>query len=96
MAASGVQLGLLNLVCLPTSCGLTMNEYADSLVSADLAVHLRALVPKEGIRPVSGRGELRPYAHADAGCDDMPSAAAPNTASSSLPPYQTGCTSTGQ
>jgi hypothetical protein len=59
VAASGLQLGLLNLVCLHTSCSLTINENADPRVLADLAAHLRALVPEEGIRPVSGRGELR-------------------------------------
>jgi secondary thiamine-phosphate synthase enzyme len=72
VAASGLQLGLLNLVCLHTSCSLTINENADPRVLADLAAHLRALVPEEGIRPVSGRGELRPYVHADEGSDDMP------------------------
>ena len=33
---------------------------------------LQALVPQEGVRPISGRGELRPYAHDDEGPDDMP------------------------
>jgi secondary thiamine-phosphate synthase enzyme len=72
VAASGLQLGLLNLVCLHTSCSLTINENADPRVLADLAAHLRALVPEEGIRPVSGLGALRPYVHADEGSDDMP------------------------
>ena len=72
IATSGFQLGLLNLVCLHTSCSLTINENADPRVLADLAAHYRALVPEEGIRPVSGRGALRPYVHADEGSDDMP------------------------
>ncbi len=72
IAASGLQLGLLNLVCLHTSCSLTINENADPRVLRDLSAYLRALVPEEGIRPVSGRGDLRPYIHADEGPDDMP------------------------
>lgn len=72
VAASGLQLGLLNLVCQHTSCSLTINENADGRVLRDLSAYLRALVPEEGIRPVSGRGELRAYLHADEGPDDMP------------------------
>ena len=72
VAASGLQLGLLNLVCLHTSCSLTINENADPRVLRDLSAYLRALVPEEGIRPVSGRGDLRPYIHADEGPNDMP------------------------
>ncbi|MCP9892129.1 secondary thiamine-phosphate synthase enzyme YjbQ [Cyanobium sp. Aljojuca 7D2] len=72
IAASGLQLGLLNLVCLHTSCSLTINENADPRVLRDLSAYLRALVPEEGIRPLSGLGDLRPYIHADEGADDMP------------------------
>ena len=72
LASSGMEQGLLNLVCLHTSCSLTINEHADPRVLRDLSSYLRALVPEEGIRPVSGRGELRPYVHADEGSDDMP------------------------
>jgi secondary thiamine-phosphate synthase enzyme len=72
LASSGMEQGLLNLVCLHTSCSLTINENADPRVLRDLSCYLRALVPEEGIRPVSGRGELRPYVHADEGSDDMP------------------------
>ena len=72
VATSGFKLGLLNLVCLHTSCSITINENADPRVLADLSAYLRALVPEEGIRPVSGHGELRPYVHADEGADDMP------------------------
>jgi secondary thiamine-phosphate synthase enzyme len=72
LASSGMEQGLLNLVCLHTSCSLTINENADPRVLRDLSSYLRALVPEEGIRPVSGRGELRPYVHADEGSDDMP------------------------
>ena len=72
IAASGLQQGLASLVCLHTSCSLTVNENADPRVLEDLAAYLRALVPQEGVRPISGRGELRPYVHADEGPDDMP------------------------
>ena len=72
IAASGMRQGLASLVCLHTSCSLTVNENADPRVLEDLAAYLRALVPQEGVRPISGRGELRPYAHDDEGPDDMP------------------------
>ena len=72
LAASDMQQGLLNLVCLHTSCSLIINENADPRVLEDLATFLRALVPAEGVRPLSGRGELRPWRHDDEGPDDMP------------------------
>lgn len=72
IAASGLQQGLATLVCLHTSCSLTVNENADPRVLQDLAAYLRALVPQEGVRPISGRGELRSYGHDDEGPDDMP------------------------
>lgn len=72
IATSGLRQGLASLVCLHTSCSLTVNENADPRVLQDLAAYLRALVPQEGVRPISGRGELKPYQHADEGPDDMP------------------------
>ena len=70
--ASGLNQGLCVLVVQHTSCSLTINENADPRVLEDLAAYLRAIVPEEGVRPISGRGELRPYAHDDEGPDDMP------------------------
>jgi secondary thiamine-phosphate synthase enzyme len=70
--ASGIALGLATLVCQHTSCSLTVNENADPRVLEDLAAYLRALVPQEGVRPISGTGPLRPYVHDDEGADDMP------------------------
>jgi secondary thiamine-phosphate synthase enzyme len=70
--ASGLRRGVLHLVVLHTSCSLTINENADPRVLRDLAAYLQALVPQEGVRPLSGRGSLRPYAHDDEGPDDMP------------------------
>lgn len=70
--ASGLIQGLCVLVVQHTSCSLTINENADPRVLQDLAAYLRAIVPEEGVRPISGRGELRPYAHDDEGADDMP------------------------
>ena len=64
IAASGLQQGLASLVCLHTSCSLTVNENADPQVLEDLAAYLLALVPQEGVRPISGRGELRRRRHA--------------------------------
>jgi len=72
IGASGLATGLANLACLHTSCSLTINENADPRVLVDLAAYLQALVPQEGVRPISGRGELRPYRHDDEGADDMP------------------------
>jgi secondary thiamine-phosphate synthase enzyme len=72
IAASGLGLGLANLTCLHTSCSLTVNENADPRVLADLAAYLRALVPQEGVRPLSGEGPLRRWVHDDEGPDDMP------------------------
>ncbi|MFN6337106.1 MAG: secondary thiamine-phosphate synthase enzyme YjbQ [Cyanobacteriota bacterium] len=72
IGASGLTTGLAVLSCLHTSCSLTINENADPRVLEDLAAYLRALVPQEGVRPISGQGPLRPYAHDDEGPDDMP------------------------
>ena len=72
ISASGLKNGLATLASLHTSCSLTINENADPRVLEDLATFLRALVPAEGVRPLSGRGELRPWRHDDEGPDDMP------------------------
>ena len=72
IASSGLHSGLATLVALHTSCSLTINENADPRVLEDMATFLRALVPAEGVRPLSGRGELRPWRHDDEGPDDMP------------------------
>lgn len=72
IAASGLRTGVAVIACLHTSASLTVNENADPRVLADLSAHLRALVPQEGSRSLSGRGELRPYRHDDEGPDDMP------------------------
>jgi secondary thiamine-phosphate synthase enzyme len=70
--ASGLAMGVAVISVLHTSCSLTINENADPRVLADLTDYLRALVPREGTRPLSGQGALRPYAHDDEGPDDMP------------------------
>ena len=72
IAATGMDTGLAVIVCLHTSCSLTINENADPRVLEDLAAYLRALVPQEGVKSISGRGALRTYSHADEGPDDMP------------------------
>jgi secondary thiamine-phosphate synthase enzyme len=72
ISACGMALGLATLVCLHTSCSLTVNENADPRVLADLTAYLRSLVPEEGVRPISGLGERRAYSHDDEGPDDMP------------------------
>ena len=72
IAASGLQRGVAHLVALHTSCSLTINENADPRVLVDLAAYLQALVPPEGVRPISGEGSLHRYRHDDEGPDDMP------------------------
>ena len=72
IAASGLRLGVATLVCLHTSCSLTVNENADPRVLQDLAAYLRALVPEQGFRSLSGEGARQRYAHDDEGPDDMP------------------------
>jgi secondary thiamine-phosphate synthase enzyme len=69
---SGLQLGTATIASLHTSCSLTVNENADPRVLVDLAAFLQALVPQEGVKPLSGRGERRPWVHDDEGPDDMP------------------------
>jgi secondary thiamine-phosphate synthase enzyme len=72
IASSGLQTGIAVIACLHTSCSLTINENADPRVLVDLAAYLRALVPEEGVKPISGVGELRRWVHDDEGPDDMP------------------------
>ena len=72
IAASGLDTGIAVIACLHSSASLTVNENADPRVLADLGAYLQALVPREGVRPISGQGELRPYVHDDEGPDDMP------------------------
>jgi len=72
IAASGLTQGIAQLVALHTSCSLTVNENADPRVLRDLTTYLRALVPQEGVRSISGQGALQTYAHDDEGPDDMP------------------------
>ncbi len=69
---SSIQNGLATVHVKHTSCSLTINENADPRVLKDLSAYLRALVPEEGVRPISGIGPLRPYLHDDEGADDMP------------------------
>lgn len=63
IAASGLREGVATLVCLHTSCSLTVNENTDPRVLQDLATFLDELVPS---------GERRAYLHDDEGPDDMP------------------------
>lgn len=82
--ASGLATGLAVISCLHTSCSLTVNENADPRVLTDLAAFLRALVPTEGVAPISGRGGLRAWVHDDEGPDDMPAHIRTALTSSSL------------
>jgi secondary thiamine-phosphate synthase enzyme len=91
LISSGMQQGQACLLCLHTSCSLTINENSDARVLADLSAHLQALVPEEGFKPLSGRGPLRPYLHDDEGADDMPAHIRTSLTSSNLClPFQSG------
>ena len=72
IARSGISTGLATIHVKHTSCSLTVNENADPRVLRDLTTYLRALVPQEGVQPISGLGGLRAYSHGDEGPDDMP------------------------
>ena len=72
IAKSGIRTGLASFHVKHTSCSLTVNENADPRVLRDLTTYLRALVPQEGVQPISGLGGLRAYSHGDEGPDDMP------------------------
>jgi len=72
VATTGLQLGVLHLTCLHTSCSLTINENADPRVLQDLQVWMDAVVPQEGRGPLDGNGQRSRYLHDDEGDDDMP------------------------
>lgn len=63
IGASGLRQGVATLVCLHTSCSLTINENADPRVLQDLGAYMGDLVPA---------GDQRAYLHDDEGPDDMP------------------------
>ncbi len=64
--------GMLLISVKHTSCSLTINENADPHVLKDLSAYMKAIVPEEGFKPISGEGGLRKYLHAEEGKDDMP------------------------
>ncbi len=64
--------GILIVYLHHTSCSLTINENADPNVLKDLSCYMKALVPEEGFRAISGQGERNSYLHSDEGMDDMP------------------------
>ena len=64
--------GVLSLTSLHTSCSLTINENADPRVLKDLSAYIKALVPEEGFRSISGQGQQKTYMHSEEGADDMP------------------------
>ncbi|WP_255145090.1 secondary thiamine-phosphate synthase enzyme YjbQ [Synechococcus sp. ATX 2A4] len=72
MTTSGLRQGVLNMLVRHTSCSLIINENADPRVLRDLSAFLQALVPHEGLGPLSGAGKLRAWLHDDEGPDDMP------------------------
>ena len=69
---SGLSKGVVHLICLHTSCSLTINENADPRVLEDLAAWMNAVVPQDGAGPSGPDGKRRRYLHDDEGDDDMP------------------------
>lgn len=69
---TGIELGVIHLTCLHTSCSLTINENADPRVLTDLAAWMEAMVPQDGSGPLDGQGKRSRYRHDDEGNDDMP------------------------
>ena len=72
IANNKIQKGILVLFTKHTSCSLTINENADPRVLKDLSSYMKALVPEEGVKPISGKGDSISYTHDDEGVDDMP------------------------
>jgi secondary thiamine-phosphate synthase enzyme len=84
IAKERIERGVLHLTALHTSCSLTINENADPRVLDDLSTYMKALVPEEGFRSISGKGGAQAYRHADEGPDDMPAHIRTSLTSSSL------------
>ena len=61
LADTGIQEGLITLLCRHTSASLLIQENADPAVRRDLLAWFEALAPEDGA-----------YEHADEGPDDMP------------------------
>ncbi|WP_320676415.1 secondary thiamine-phosphate synthase enzyme YjbQ [Prochlorococcus sp. MIT 1300] len=72
VSASKLIKGVLYLTALHTSCSLTINENADPDVLKDLSNYMKALVPEEGFKPLSGHGPKSTFLHSSEGKDDMP------------------------
>ncbi len=70
--ANAINAGILVVFLKHTSCSLIINENADPKVLQDLSSYMKAIVPEEGSKPLSGEGKLRPYMHSQEGPDDMP------------------------
>ncbi len=51
---------------------MAINENADPKVLLDLNSYLKAIVPEEGFKPISGEGKKKQYSHSSEGVDDMP------------------------
>lgn len=69
---AGLNVGVMHLTCLHTSCSLTINENADPRVLKDLAAWMNVMVPQDGSGPCGPDGHRRRYLHDDEGNDDMP------------------------
>ena len=68
----GIIKGIIVISLQHTSCSLIINENADPLVLKDLSSFMKALVPEEGFKAISGLGASKSYQHSSEGLDDMP------------------------
>ena len=63
IAANHISQGILTVFVKHTSCSLTINENADPRVLEDLSAYMKALVPEEGFKPISGSNKPYQYLH---------------------------------
>ncbi len=64
--------GIVVIMIKHTSCSLIVNENADPNVLQDLAAYIKAIVPENGFKSISGEGGVTQYLHSNEGLDDMP------------------------
>ena len=70
--AKNILKGIVVITAKHTSCSLIINENADTKVLQDLSSYIKAIVPENGFKSISGEGNIKPYLHSEEGIDDMP------------------------
>ncbi len=69
---NNIEQGIVAISTKHTSCSLAINENADPNVLRDLSAYMKALVPEDGFKSLTGIGENQKYLHSEEGVDDMP------------------------